>query len=226
MTAMTSTCRTLKFPRDPRRSPLRLAGPSWLEMLFYHHLHEPLIEIPACFVLFVFQAPSTLTLFYSLFFCALFSRFYPGWQGVSTDFCIAHFAYGFGLFFLFLRYGHGHRQWRLINTERSFLFYQPLVSVSFFFLKWYASSLGHLVRSSRSSTIQARLFSGFPFLGLVLGYDWDVTMAWGIQEICILCIIWTRMNPRPLATFSETRVLLCMCMLYYSPEEFRVKVPF
>lgn len=53
---------------------------------------------PALF--FFFQAPSTLTLFVLFFFRAFFLRFYPGWQGVSTDFCIAHFAYGFGLFFI------------------------------------------------------------------------------------------------------------------------------
>lgn len=64
-----------------------------------------------------------LVLFSLFFLCVFFfSRFGPGWQGVSVDFCIAHFAYGFGFF---LQYGHGHRQWRLINTERSFLFYQP-----------------------------------------------------------------------------------------------------
>lgn len=82
---------------------------------------------PALF--FFFSGTFNFDLVCSLFFRAFFLRFHPGWQGVSTDFCIARFAYGFGLFFIlfffFLRYGHGHRQWRLINTERSFLFYQP-----------------------------------------------------------------------------------------------------
>ena len=146
MTAMTSTCRTLKFPRDPRRSPLRLAGPSWLEILFFHHLHEPLIEIPACFVLFVFQAPSTLTLFYSLFF-VLYSRVFIQVGKVFRPISALHILHtDSAFFFVFLRYGHGHRQWRLINTERSFLFYQPLVSVFFFlevmcFFSWASRSI-------------------------------------------------------------------------------------
>lgn len=83
------------------------------------------------FFFFFFQAPSTLTLCYSLFF-ALFScvfiRVGKVFRPISA-LLILHTDSVF-LFFFFAMWAWD-RQWRLIDTERSFLF--SSLGFSFFF---------------------------------------------------------------------------------------------